>query len=426
MLRILKNRWRIVEVALLLAYVAFLIYWNYNNADASGYNFNLCKIVEDVRNLGFVSVVAQRWFDLVSFIPIGLLLSFVYHYSYPDSKRIKQAFAWCVLISVVCETIQCFSGRGVCDVVDVMLNILGCGFGITVHQLFLKNIGVSPLSIGIERKNRYNRRVFYQLLWAEVKNERKVWYLFIASLAFPYFSFDCLGVHSAFLHDMRTMFNNLSYSYIAGVIFYVFSTFVPRVKNLYNAKLHLEGTYKNICLNLSIAASFLGCQEDHSMGNANEEKIISELQYSRSDDKEGKGDNLICKIKTAITEVFSCDQKKELKDNELAVRSDKVRKLNALFTMNDNVVDECLLLYSDVLTTTELNDLNGFKHCYDKLFYSMLNHSTIDDYFIVPQADIDYFASDFLHKYNKAERLKKEYAKYSFYANKEKDKTLRT
>ena len=87
--------------------------------------------------------------------------------------------------------------------------------------------------------------------------------------------------------------------------------------------------------------------------------------------------------------------------------------------MNDNAVDECLLLYSDVLTTTELNDLNGFKHCYDKLFYSMLNHSTTDEYFVVPQRDIEHFASDFLVKYNKVERLKKEYSIYSFYSNKD-------
>ena len=49
----------------------------------------------------------------------------------------------------------------------------------------------------------------------------------------------------------------------------------------------------------------------------------------------------------------------------------------------------------------------------------MLNHSTIDEYFVVPQRDIEYFASDFLDKYNKVERLKKEYSIYSFYSNKD-------
>ena len=419
MIQISKHKWLIAEIVLLLAYVAFLIYWSYNNAVASGLNINLCLVIDELRSAGFMSVIAIRWVDLISFIPIGILLSFVFHYSYPDSKRIKLAILWCFLISIVCEAIQYISGRGACDVVDVMLNLLGCGVGIMMHQLFLKNIGVSSQSLRIDRKNKYNRRIFYQLLWTEVKDERKVWYLFVASLAFPYFSFDCLGVHSAFLHDMRTMFNNLAYSYIAGVIFYVFSTFVPRVNKLHKAKLHLQKTYSSIHSTFSIAAGFIGCQEEHSMGQANEEKIISELQYSHSEGNDGSSDKLICKIKAAITEVFSCDKKKELKDNELAIRSDILRKLNALFTMNDNAVDECLLLYSDVLTTTELNDLNGFKHCYDKLFYSMLNHSTIDEYFVVPQRDIEYFASDFLDKYNKVERLKKEYSIYSFYSNKD-------
>lgn len=413
-----KHKWRIAEVTLLVAYVVFLIYWNYNNAVAGGYNFNLCQIVEDVRNVGFINVVTQRWVNLVSFIPIGILLSFVYHYSYPDSKRVKRALLWGILISLVCETIQHFSARGVCDVVDVMLNLLGCGIGIFVHQLIFKHIGVSSLSIGIEHRNRYNRRVFYQLLWREAKDERKVWYLFAASLVFPYMSFDCLGLHSAFLHDMRTMFNNLSYSYIAGVIFYVLSTFLPRVKKLHKAKLHLQKIFCNINSTFSMAAGFLGCQEDHKMGQTNEEKIISELQYRRSENNDGNGDKFICKVKAAITEVFSCDKEKDLKDDEIAVRSDIVRNLNALFTMNNNAVDECLLLYSDVLTTKELNDLNGFKHCYDKLFYSMLNHGSIKDYFVVPKADIEYFSSDFLGKYNKSEQLKKEYSVYSFYANK--------
>lgn len=419
MIQLSKHKWLIAEITLLLAYVVFLIYWNNNNAVASGLNFNLCLVIDELRNTGFVSVIAQRWVDLISFIPIGILLSFVFHYSYPDSKRIKLAILWCFLISIVCEAIQYISGRGAYDVVDIMLNLLGCEVGIMMHHLFLKNIGVSSLAMRIDRRNRYNRRIFYQLLWRELMGECKVWCLFIASLVFPYMSFDCLGLHSAFLHDMRTMFNNLSYSYIAGVIFYVLSTFLPRVKKLHKAKSHLLKTYSNIDSMFSMAAGFIGCQEEHSMGQANEEKIISELQYSHSEGNDGSSDKLICKIKAAITEVFSCDKKKKLKDNELAIRSDILRKLNALFTMNDNAVDECLLLYSDVLTTTELNDLNGFKHCYDKLFYSMLNHSTTDEYFVVPQRDIEHFASDFLVKYNKVERLKKEYSIYSFYSNKD-------
>lgn len=34
----------------------------------------------------------------------------------------------------------------------------------------------------IDRRNRYNRRIFYQLLWRELMGECKVWCLFIASL----------------------------------------------------------------------------------------------------------------------------------------------------------------------------------------------------------------------------------------------------
>ena len=72
MIQLSKHKWLIAEITLLLAYVVFLIYWNYNNAVASGLNFNLCLVIDELRNTGFVSVIAQRWVDLISFIPIGI------------------------------------------------------------------------------------------------------------------------------------------------------------------------------------------------------------------------------------------------------------------------------------------------------------------------------------------------------------------
>ena len=77
-----------------------------------------------------------------------------------------------------------------------------------------------------------------------------------------------------------------------------------------------------------------------------------------------------------------------------------------------------MLLYSDVLTSEEINDLNGFRHCFDKLFYSRINFGSEIDFFVVQKSDIEYFASDFVLKYHKAERLKNKYDTYSFYAHK--------
>lgn len=415
-----KYRWRIVEMTVIVAYIALLVYISLSTDDANNgvYNFNPCLIIDDLRTKGFVYIMLCRWFELVSFIPIGILLAFVFHYSYPDSKRRILSILCGMVISMFCEATQYFTGHGICDIVDFVLNLLGCGVGIYIHQFFFSKIGVSFLVGRIERRNRYNRKVFYRLLWADIKDEKYVWYLFAISLLFPFLSFKCLGLHSEFLHDMRTMFNNLSYSYIAGVVFYVLSSFLPRIKKLQKAKLHLQKTYSGIYTNFVCIADYLNCFDGNQLCDSVDKRIISEMQYVISDSSEGDGSNLMSKIKAALKEVLKCNKKEKLGSNEFAVNLKKANRLNAFFTMCSIDIDECMLFYSDVLTIEEINNLNGFKHCFDKLFYSMVNLGSANDFFVVHKPDIEYFASDFVLKYHKAERLKKEYDNYSFYAKK--------
>lgn len=415
-----KYRWRIVEASLIVAYIAYLLHRCFcvESANNGEYNFNLCVIFNDLRYKGFEYTILHRWFELVSFIPIGILLAFVFHCSYPDSKRRKRSLLCGMVISMFCEAVQYFTYHGICDIVDLMLNLLGCGVGIYIHQFFFSKIGVSFFVARIERRNRYNRKVFYRLLLTSVKGEKYVWYLFAFSLLFPFLSFECLGLHSEFLHKLRTMFNNLSYSYIAGVIFYVLSSFLPRIKKLCKAKLHLQKTYSSIYTNLVCIADYLNCFNGNQLCESPDKKIISEMQYIIPDSSEDDGRNLLCKIKTALKEVLICSKKNNLKSNEFAVSLAKTKHLNAFFTMCSIDIDECMMLYSDVLTIEEINDLNGFRHCFDKLFYSMINLGSAVDFFIVLKPDIEYFASDFVLKYHKAERLKKEYDNYSFYSNK--------
>ena len=418
-LAIKKYRWQIVEVSLIVVYIAYLVHISlcaertYNGE----YNFNPCLLIEELRYKGFEYVMFHRLSELVSFIPVGILLAFVFHYSYPASKRRKKSFLSGMTISVFCETTLYFTGCGIFDIVDIVLNVLGCCVGIYFHQFFFSKIGLNPIAIRIERRNQFNRKVFLGLLWKEVNGERCIWFLFVFSLSFSFLSFECLECHTDFLHDMRTMLNNLSYSYIAGVIFYITSSFLPRLKKTHKAKLHLQKTYSGIYTNLVCIAEYLNCFDGNQLCEAPEIKIITEMQYAIPDSSEEDGRNLMSKIKAALKEVTTCNKKKKLKRNEFAVSLNKAKHLNALFTICSIDIDECMLLYSDVLTLEEINDLNGFRHCFDKLFYSRINLGSEIDFFVVQKSDIDYFASDFVLKYHKAERLKKEYDTYSSYAN---------
>ena len=156
-LAIRKYRWQIVEVSLIVVYIAYLVHISlcaertYNGE----YNFNPCLLIEELRYKGFEYVMFHRLSELVSFIPVGILLAFVFHYSYPASKRRKKSFLSGMTISVFCETTLYFTGCGIFDIVDIVLNVLGCCVGIYFHQFFFGSASIwviipVPFHVGIE------------------------------------------------------------------------------------------------------------------------------------------------------------------------------------------------------------------------------------------------------------------------------------
>jgi len=68
--------------------------------------------------------------NIVGFIPLGLLLPLLFFRSGKGLKSIAATF----LISLSFETIQLYTGRGVFDVDDLLLNTLG---GLTGYLLYL-------------------------------------------------------------------------------------------------------------------------------------------------------------------------------------------------------------------------------------------------------------------------------------------------
>lgn len=413
-----KIRWRLLSIALLVVYVGNLVYWTLplSEVDLSSIFIKPQLSFDELRNSGFVNFMAVRWLDLVSFVPVGLLLSCFFHNTYPPSKRISRSLIISLWVCLLFEAIHYLCTKSVDTIVDVELNAFGCLIGVVIHHVYLSNLGSTQLLKRIQNKNRYDRKILCRLIWDEIKDERIIWILVVLSLIFPYLSFGDLEGKSGFFRDLRTMFNNLSYSYVAGVIFYVFSSLMPRVRKLHKAKKGLQEAYSSIFTNYVIVADLLNCIDGEDLCNDADKRIITELMYSPNNQKDSTPCNLFDKFKHTLSEFFSCDDIEEINDNEFAVSLNKVKEISALFKMNSDKVEESVLLYSDVLNTLELNDLNGFKHCFDKLFYSMITQATINKYFVVQKADIEYFASDFILKYKKAERLKLVYRRYSFYA----------
>lgn len=106
------------------AYSAFLILYITFLRRAPGYNENIRLHLKLWPNAG---VWAGNLLNLVLYIPFG----WTSHRWKPNRKRIVSA---AFMLSVCCEVLQYFTGRGMADVNDVLFNTLGAAVGIWLAE----------------------------------------------------------------------------------------------------------------------------------------------------------------------------------------------------------------------------------------------------------------------------------------------------
>lgn len=72
--------------------------------------------------------------NVVMFVPLGFFLPKVS----PRQRKFWRAMVTTALIILLVEMIQLFSLRGICDVDDLILNVLGAAIGYALYQMFTK------------------------------------------------------------------------------------------------------------------------------------------------------------------------------------------------------------------------------------------------------------------------------------------------
>ena len=91
-----------------------------------------------------------------------------------------------------------------------------------------------------------------------IKDEYAIWILLFCALFFPVFPFSRMGIGWSFLHPFRVVLDNVCYGYIAGMVFYLFSVFLPRSLKIQKSKQKLAETYRSLYMQfLVIGASCL-------------------------------------------------------------------------------------------------------------------------------------------------------------------------
>ena len=132
----------LLEYVFLLFYVAVLLRRVHVNREFDFTPFWSYRAIQE----GVVFISTQVIANIVAFIPVGMLLGFVF-------DRIKW---WEVLLigvgfSVLIETLQFFFKRGFAEFDDVFHNVLGCmiGYGIYVGLKWLRRCVMKKNAIGV-------------------------------------------------------------------------------------------------------------------------------------------------------------------------------------------------------------------------------------------------------------------------------------
>ena len=209
------------------------------------------------------------------------------------------------------------------------------------------------------------------------------------ALVFPVVPFSKLGISSPFLHACRVIMDNVSYGYIAGMIFYLFSDFRPKSYKIYKAKQQLASMYSSVHVDYVFAVEALGIID-------NDGKLVDDIQ------------------KVARQSLYL----KKIDDSHIAIKEGKISTVKAMLNLVDKEIGDLLLLHNGDLEEKEIMDINKFRSLFDILGISNLYDFVSSHDIVVANNDLDYFLSSLILNYSVSKRLKEQYSVYRFDAAK--------
>lgn len=240
----------------------------------------------------------------------------------------------------------------------------------------------------IKARKAFNKKMLWKIRMMLIKEEMFIWLLFLFALIFPAVPFANLGITVPFLHPCRVILDNVSYGYIAGMIFYLFSDFRPKSYRIFKAKQHLASMYGSIHLNYILAVESL-----------------------RMIDKE---EHLVDKSDTVARQSLFL---KEIDDSHIAIREERISKVKAMLSLVDKEIEDLLLLHNDDLEEDEIKDINKFRNLFDKLRISNLYDYVSSHDIVVANNDLEFFLSSLCLNYDISKRLRERYSVYNFRAD---------
>jgi len=248
---------------------------------------------------------------------------------------------------------------------------------------------VNHIKVRIKARKAFNKKMLWKIRLRIAKEEKLIWIFLLVALIFPVIPFSKLGIGVPFLHPCRVILDNVSYGYIAGMIFYLFSDFRPKSFRIYKAKQQLASMYSSIHLNYVLAANALGVLD-------NEGKLVN----------------------SSGTVARQCLLLKETDDSHLAINEGVISTVKAMLNLVDKEIVDLLLLHNGDLEENELKDINRFRNLFDTLKISNLYDFISSHDIVVANNDLDYFLSSLILNYTISKRLKEQYSVYRFDASK--------
>ena len=241
----------------------------------------------------------------------------------------------------------------------------------------------------IKSRKAFNKKMLWQIRLEMAKEEKFIWFLLLIALIFPVAPFSKLGIGVPFLHPCRLILDNVSYGYIAGMIFYLFSDFRPRSYKIFKAKQQLASMYSSIHANYDLAANALGVIDDEG--------------------------NLVNDSETVAKQSLFL---KETDNSHIAINEGVVSTVKAMLNLVDKEVGDLLLLHNGDLEEKEIMEINRFRNLFDLLKISNLYNFVTSHDIVVANSDLDYFLSSFILNYKVSKRLKEQYSVYRFCTSK--------
>ncbi len=237
----------------------------------------------------------------------------------------------------------------------------------------------------IKARKAFNKKMLWKIRLMMAKEEMLIWLLLLIAMIFPVIPFSKLGIGVTFLHPCRVILDNVSYGYIAGMIFYLFSDFRPQSYRIYKTKLQLASMYSSIHTNYVLAASALGVIDNEGKLVDSSEAVARQTLYVKDTD-----------------------------DSHIAINEGVISTVKAMLNLVDKEIGDLLLLHNGDLEENEIKDINRFRNLFDTLKISNLYDFVSNHDIVVDNNDLDYFLSNFTLNYRVSKRLKEQYSVYRF------------